>query len=72
MQWTSARTTNAIELRNREFRPGIKTETVRPCAETVPMLLWALLAAGQLAMRNVDGWETLSQPIEPFALDQAV
>jgi putative transposase len=35
------------------------------------MLLWALLASGQIAMRKVDGWETLSQPIEPATLDQA-
>jgi transposase-like protein len=70
-QWKSARTTNAIERLNEEFRRRIKTQTVLPCAETVPMLLWALLAAGQIAMRKVDGWETLSQPIEPATLDQA-
>jgi putative transposase len=70
-QWKSARTTNAIERLNEEFRRRIKTQTVLPCAETVPMLLWALLASGQITMRKVDGWETLSQPIEPFALDRA-
>ena len=70
-QWKSARTTNAIERLNEEFRRRIKTQTVLPCAETVPMLLWALLASGQITMRKVDGWETLSQPIQPFALDQA-
>ena len=70
-QWRSARTTNAIERLNEEFRRRIKTQTVLPCAETVPMLLWALLASGQIRMRKVDGWETLSQPIQPFALDHA-
>jgi transposase-like protein len=70
-QWKSARTTNAIERLNEEFRRRIKTQTVPPCAETVPMLLWALLASGQIQMRKVDGWETLSQPIEPIALDLA-
>ena len=70
-QWKSARTTNAIERLNGEFRRRIKTQTVLPCAETVPMLLWAMLASGQITMRKVDGWETLSQPIEPFSLDQA-
>ena len=64
-QWKSARTTNAIERLNEEFRRRIKTQTVLPCAETVPMLLWALLASGQITMRKVDGWETLSQPLEP-------
>ena len=69
-QWKSARTTNAIERLNEEFRRRIKTQTVLPCADTVPMLLWALLASGQITMHKVDGWETLSQPIEPAALDR--
>ena len=71
LQWKSARTTNAIERLNGEFRRRIKTQTVLPCAETVPMLLWALLASGQIQMRKVDGWETLSQPLEPMPLDLA-
>ena len=70
-QWKSARTTNAIERLNEEFRRRIKTQTVLPCAETVPMLLWALLASGQIQLRKVDGRETLTQPIEPMTLDLA-
>ena len=70
-QWKSARTTNAIERLNEEFRRRIKTQTVLPDAATAPMLFWALLASGQIVMRKIDGWETLSKPIEPFALDQA-
>jgi hypothetical protein len=37
-----------IERLNGEFRRRIKTQTVLPCAETVPMLLCALLASGQI------------------------
>ena len=59
-----------IERLNEEFR-RIKTQTVLPCAETVPMLLWALMASGQIVMRKVDGWETLPQPIADETLDQA-
>ncbi|MDT8856265.1 IS256 family transposase [Paracoccaceae bacterium Fryx2] len=70
-QWKSARTTNSIERLNEEFRRRVKTQTVLPCAETVPMLLWALLASGQIQMRKVDGWETLSQPLDPIPLDAA-
>ncbi len=70
-QWKSARTTNAIERLNEEFRRRIKTQTVLPCAETVPMLLWALLASGQITMRKVDGWETLAKPLAPMSLDRA-
>jgi len=32
-----------IERLNEEFRRRIKTQTVLPCAKTVPMLLWAPL-----------------------------
>lgn len=70
-QWKAVRTTNAIERLNEEFRRRIKTQTVLPCAETVPMLLWALLASDQIQMRKVDGWQTLDQPIEPMSLDLA-
>jgi transposase-like protein len=68
-QWKAARTTNAIERLNQEFRRRIKTQAVLPCAETVPMLLWALLAAGRITMRKVDGWQTLDKAIEPMTLD---
>jgi len=70
-QWKAARTTNAIERLNEEFRRRIKTQTVLPAPETVPMLLWALLASGQIQMRKVDGWETLDHPLEPTVLDEA-
>jgi putative transposase len=70
-QWKSARTTNAIERLNEEFRRRIKTQTVLPAAATAPMLFWALLASGQIVMRKVDGWETLSQPLDPEPLDLA-
>ena len=60
-----------LRCETRAIRRRIKTQTVLPCAETVPMLLWALLASGQIQMRKVDGWETLSQPLEPMLLDLA-
>src|SRR6184192_2282348 len=68
-QWRSARTTNAIERLHEEFKRRIKTQTVLPSAETAAMLFWALVASGQITMRKVDGWQTLSlgpidQPID--------
>jgi transposase-like protein len=67
-QWKSARTPNPIEPLNGEFRRRIKTQTVLPCAQTVPMLFWALMASGQISMRKIDGWRTL--PTKP--LDQKI
>lgn len=68
-QWRSVRTTNAIERLHEEFKRRIKTQTVLPSAETAAMLFWALLAAGQINMRKVDGWQALAtkpinQPID--------
>src|SRR5665811_860063 len=64
-QWRSVRTTNAIERLHEEFKRRIKTQTVLPSADTAAMLFWALLASGQLNMRKVDGWQTLStKPID--------
>jgi putative transposase len=60
-QWRSARTTNAIERLHEEFNRRIKTQTALPPAETAAMLFWALLASGQITMRNVDGWQTLAE-----------
>lgn len=70
-QWKAARTTNSIESLNEEFRRRIKTQAVLPCAETVPMLLWALRASGQITMRKIDGWQTLDKAIKPMTLDLA-
>ena len=50
----------------------IKTQTVLPSAETAAMLLWALLASGQITMRKVDGWQTLAEkPTAAVPLDLA-
>jgi putative transposase len=70
-QWKSARTTNAIERLHEEFKRRIKTKTVLPSAETAAMLFWALLAAGQITMRKVDGWQTLSHKLADTPIDLA-
>jgi transposase-like protein len=70
-QWKSARTTNAIERLHEEFKRRIKTQTVLPSAETAAMLFWALLASGQIIMRKVDGWKTLSQKPSAQLVDVA-
>ena len=70
-QWKSVRTTNAIERLHEEFKRRIKTQTVLPSAETAAMLFWALLAAGQITMRKVDGWETLTQKLADKPIDLA-
>jgi len=70
-QWRSARTTNAIERLHEEFKRRIKTQTVLPSADTAAMLFWALLAAGQINMRKVDGWQTLATNLIGKPIDLA-
>jgi transposase-like protein len=70
-QRKSARTTNAIERLHAEFKRRMKTQTVLPSAETAAMPFWALLAAGQIALRKVDGWQRLGQPIAAPVMDLA-
>jgi putative transposase len=67
----ACRTTNAIERLHEEFKRRIKTQTVLPCAETAAMLFWALLASGQITMRKVDGWQTLTQKLADKPIDLA-
>ena len=70
-QWKSIRTTNAIERLHEEFKRRIKTQTVLPNAETAAMLFWALLASGQIVMRKVDGWPSLSEKPSDQIVDLA-
>jgi putative transposase len=63
--------TNAIERLHEEFKRRIKTQTVLPSAETAAMLFWALLAAGQITMRKVDGWQTLTRKLADEPIDLA-
>jgi putative transposase len=70
-QWRSARTSNAIERLHEEFKRRIKTQTVLPSADTAAMLFWALLASGQINMRKVDGWQTLTTKVIDQPIDLA-
>src|SRR5260221_1089028 len=64
-QWRRLLTTHAIERPHEDFKRPIKTQTVLPSADTAAILFWALLASGQITMRKVDGWQTLStKPID--------
>ncbi len=42
-----------------------------PCAETAAMLIWVLLASGQIIMRKVDGWESLTEKPSDQLIDLA-
>jgi putative transposase len=57
------------ESLHEEFKRRIKTQTALPCAEAAATI-WALLASGQIIMRNLDGWQSLAEkpPDQPIDL----
>ena len=50
IQWCGARATNSVQRLHEEFKRRIKTQTALPSAEIAAMLVWALLASGQINM----------------------
>jgi transposase-like protein len=66
-QWKALRTTNIVERVIEEFRRRVKTQAVLPNAESVLLLLYGLMASGQLRLRKLDGYQELPQLIERAA-----
>ena len=59
-QWKSLRTTNVIERINEEFRRRIKTQASLPNEECVLVLVFSLVASGQVRLRRIDGWQDIA------------
>ncbi len=64
-QWKALRTTNAIERLNAEFRRRVKTQGALPDSTAAEILLFGLLASGQIRMRRIDGWEQMADGPRP-------
>ncbi len=60
-QWKALRTTNGIERLQGEFRRRVKTQGSLPDTQTAEVLLFGLLASGQIRMRRIDGWQDMDQ-----------
>jgi transposase-like protein len=53
-QWKCLRTTNAIERLNEEFRRRVKTQGSFPTEDAAMVLLYGLVASGQIKLRKID------------------
>jgi len=60
-QWKSLRTTNIVERVIEEFRRRVKTQAVLPSQDSALLLLYGLIASGQLRFRKLDGYQELDQ-----------
>jgi putative transposase len=55
-QWKTLRTTNTIERLHEEFRRRVNTQGSLPSEDTAIVLLFSLVAGGQIKLRKIDGW----------------
>jgi putative transposase len=62
-QWKTLRTTNVIERLNEEFRRRVKTQGALPTEDAAVVLLFSLVASGQIKLRKVDGWRKIAAVI---------
>ena len=58
-QWKTLRTTNVIERLHEEFRRRVKTQGALPTEDSALVLLFSLVASGQIKLRKVDGWRKI-------------
>jgi transposase-like protein len=59
-QWKTLRTTNTIERLHEEFRRRVKTQGSLPSEDAALVLLFSLVASGQIKLRRIDGWRTIA------------
>ena len=58
-QWKTLRTTNTIERLHEEFRRRVKTQGSLPNENAALILLFSLVASGQIRLRRIDGWRKI-------------
>jgi transposase-like protein len=63
-QWKALRTTNRIERLNGEFRRRTKTQGSFRNEGSALVLLWGLVAFGQIRLRKIDGWKEIERVAE--------
>ncbi len=60
-QWKSLRTTNVLERINGEFRRRTKTQGSFRHEHSALILLFGLIAMGQIRLRKIDGWQHMDR-----------
>jgi transposase-like protein len=59
-QWKTLGITNTIERLHEEFRRRVKTQGSLPSQDAAVVLLFSLLASGQIKLRKIDGWQKIA------------
>jgi transposase-like protein len=67
-QWKTLRTTNVIERLHEEFRRRVKTQGSLPGEDAALILLFSLVASGQIRLRKIDGWKKIATVLSQRAV----
>ena len=59
-QWNALRTSNTIERLHEECRRRVKTQGSLPGEDAALILLFSLVASGQIRLRRIDGWRKIA------------
>jgi metal-dependent hydrolase (beta-lactamase superfamily II) len=59
-QWKTLRTTDLIERLHEEFRRRVKTQGSLPGEDAALVVLFSLVASGQIKLRRIDGWQKIA------------
>ena len=70
-QWKTLRTTNAIERLHEEFRRRVKTQGSLPSEDAAVVLLFSLVASGQIKLRRIDGWQKIGSMLSQRTVEAA-
>jgi transposase-like protein len=65
-QWNTLRTTNTIERLHEEFRRRVKTQGSLPVEDAALILLFSLVASGQIKLRRIDGWRKIAAVLTQY------
>ena len=63
--WKTLRTTNVIERLHEKFRRRVKTHGSLPTEDAALVLLFGLVASGQIRLRRLDGWRDIPAVLSP-------
>jgi putative transposase len=66
-QWKTLRTTNVIERLHEEFRRRVKTQGSLPGEDAAVVLLFSLVASGQIKLPRIDGWQKIASVLSQQA-----
>ena len=67
-QWQTLRTTNTIERLHEEFRRRVETQGSLPTEDAALVLLFSLVASGQIKLRRIDGWWKIAAVLRDWAV----